>query len=200
MSSALPSVRRATPADLDVVVDVLVQSHVDYVWEQWALPWPDRAQRLARVYRGDIARLALPEGEVWMTEGGESVAVWLPAGAWSGLDDADRAALEAVAQAEFGDRLALIEAVDAQISAARPASAWHLATMGTRPAHQGRGLGAAVLGPRLVALDQAGETAGLETSEIRNVAFYARLGFEVVAEVATPPHDAPHTWLMQRRP
>ena len=198
MSSAQPSVRRATQADLDLVVDVLVESHVDYVWEAWALPWPDRAERLGRVYRGDVGRLALPEGEVWMTEGGESVAVWLPAGAWSTMGADDLQVLGAIARTEFGDRLALIEAVDAEISAARPASHWHLATMGTRPAHQGGGLGAAVLQPRLDELDRAGETAGLETSELRNVGFYERLGFEAVAEVVSPPHAAPHTWLMQR--
>ena len=90
----------------------------------------------------------------------------------------------------------MIDAVDAQISAVRPASNWHLATMGTRPASQGRGFGAAVLRPRLDALDRSGETAALETSEPRNVAFDERLDFEVVAELESPPHDAPRTWIM----
>ena len=192
------SVRRATSADLEVVVAALVESHLDYVWERWALPWADRSERLERVYRADVGIVALPNGEVWMTDGGESVAVWVPAGASATLTTDEREALDAIAHAEFGERLPLLDSVDAQISAARPEAQWHLATMGTLPEHRGRGLGAAVLQPRLVELDRAGETAALETSELRNVAFYERCGFEVVAQVESPPHGAPRTWLMQR--
>jgi len=39
--------------------------------------------------------------------------------------------------------------------------------------------------------------AYLETSSERNVAFYRRLGFDVVGSV-TLPDDGPHTWAMVR--
>jgi hypothetical protein len=57
-----------------------------------------------------------------------------------------------------------------------------------------------VLVPRLEALDGAKEVATLETSDVRNVEFYARLGFRVAAHLDTLPHDAPTTWVMVRDP
>ncbi len=82
MTSAIepvPRARRATTDDLEQVVSVLVESHMSYAWETWAFPGDDRRVRLAALYRADVELLALPHGEVWITDGGESVAVWLPA-------------------------------------------------------------------------------------------------------------------------
>lgn len=187
-------VRRAGPADVDALADVLAESHADYVWERWALLGDDARARLAALYRADLTHLALPAGEVWQTTCGRSVAVWLPAGASTDAgDELERAAVEA-----FGERLAVLDEVEAVIAAARPAADWYLATMGTRPAAQRLGLGTAVLRPRLAELDHTGATAALETSTLDNVAFYSRLGFTTVAELATLPHAAPTTWVMFR--
>jgi predicted N-acetyltransferase YhbS len=106
-----------------------------------------------------------------------------------------------VARATFGDRLAVIEAVAAALGAHRPAEPhWFLATMGTRPERQRQGLGAAVLRPVLDELDRRGEPACLETSSAENVAFYSRLGFEVLVRIEDLPGAAPETWVMWRVP
>ncbi len=62
-------------------MEVLVASHETFVRERWALPHPDRRDRLANLYRCDVGLVALELGEVWITDCGRSVAVWLPAGA-----------------------------------------------------------------------------------------------------------------------
>lgn len=196
--TGLPSVRQAAVDDLDRIVEVLVESHLDYAWEQWALPTPDRRRRLTDLYRADLVELALPVGEVWMTECGSSVAVWIPRGAFERLGADQGQRLESAAQEAFGDRLAIIEVVDAAVAVGRPPADWYLATMGTLPAAQGRGLGTAVLRPRLATLDEHGETAALDTSAEANLRFYGRLGFEVVASHERLPHDAPTTWSMLR--
>lgn len=200
-SGQTPAVRRASEGDLDVVVDVLGESHVDYVWERWALPFPDRGERLEQLYRSDVSTVALRVGEVWMTADGESVAVWLPAGAFAELDTADVVTVEAAAVVAFGnERLDVLAEVEAAVARASPTHDWFLATMGTRPGAQRRGLGSAVLQPRLTALDQANERAVLDTSDPDNVGFYRRFGFEVVAELDRLPHGAPTTWVMMRDP
>jgi ribosomal protein S18 acetylase RimI-like enzyme len=196
-----PVVRRASGSDLDVVVGVLVESHVEYVWERWALPVDDRRKRLEELYRSDVSNVALRVGEVWMTDCGESVAVWLPAGAVAGLDVAEVGAVETAAAAAFGSRrLQLLDEVEAAVARTRPTHDWFLATMGTRPGAQRRGLGSAVLQPRLTALDGANARAVLDTSDLDNVGFYRRFGFEIVAELDRLPHGAPTTWVMSRDP
>jgi predicted N-acetyltransferase YhbS len=193
-----PSVaRRATDDDLDTVVRVLVDSHVDYAWERWALPWDDRRERLDHLYRTDLRCFARGVGEVWMTGCGRSVAVWLPTTA-PASDPSATAELQRAAMEAFGERLGIIDLVDSAIGVRRPACDWYLATMGTLPEAQRSGLGTEVLRPRLQALDDAGASACLETSDPANLRFYGRLGFEVVAELDRLPHGAPTTWVMTR--
>ena len=203
MSDSAPSdigVRRASLSDLDVAVDILVESHRDYVWERWALGEARHVTQLRDLYAADLRSVGIPHGEVWMSGDGRSVSVWLHGDRYEALRVDDLTELERVAVAAFGDRLPLIEEVERVIRDCRPRGHWHLATMGTRPSHQRRGLGTAVLGPRLAALDADGEIASLETSEHSNVEFYGRLGFRVVACVDNLPHGAPTTWLMSREP
>jgi GNAT superfamily N-acetyltransferase len=181
-------------------VHVLVESHATYAWESWALPWNDRHSRLRQLYRADLELVALPHGEVWITDGGESVAVWLPHGVHARLGADDLAELERVSSAALAGRRAALDEVDDLIAIARRTCDWQLATMGTLPTSQGRGFGAAVLEPRLRELDRSKSTAGLETSTTDNVRFYRRLGFEVDTEFDSLPYGAPTTWLMRRPP
>ena len=191
--------RRAGVDDLATVVDVLVASHLDYVWERWALPGEDRRSHLEALFAADLRRFGLPLGEVWMTEDGASAAVWMQQGAFTLAAPAAADEAATVALAAFGDRLAIVDDVDAHVRRARPPADWYLATMGTLPAAQRRGLGTAGLAPRLGALDATGQTATLETSDAGNLGFYGRLGFEVVATLDALPHGAPTTWVMRRR-
>jgi predicted N-acetyltransferase YhbS len=58
---------------------------------------------------------------------------------------------------------------------------WHIGPLGVHPGAQGQGVGASLLQAFLSEVDQAGEPAFLETDVERNVIFYQRFGFEVVA-------------------
>jgi GNAT superfamily N-acetyltransferase len=190
--------RRATAADLDAIVTTLVDSHVDYVWERWTLPGPDRRERLTELIRVDLARLGIPYREVWLHDDAAAVAVWVPTAAVAAPPDA-LATVSRAAMAAFGERRPDIDAVEVVLRAHRPAAPhWFLATMGTRPERQRQGLGRAVLAPVLDELDRAGVAACLETSSTANVAFYSTLGFEPVAHLDRLPAGAPETWVMWR--
>jgi ribosomal protein S18 acetylase RimI-like enzyme len=73
---------------------------------------------------------------------------------------------------------------------------WYLATLGTEPAAQGRGLGSTVLAPVLEECDRDGVGAYLESSKERNLDYYARFGFRVTRELRLP--RGPRVWLMWR--
>lgn len=194
-------VGRATDGDSDTIVATLVASHLDCAWEAWAVPPDGRADRLSRLFRSALTTIGQPHGRVFTTDRCESVAVWVPADADERLSADDLQELVASSAEAFGDRAALVAEASAVIAASATSGArWYLATMGTRPERQRRGLGESVLQPMLRSLDKRAEGARLETSDPANVAWYRKFGFEVVEELADLPHGAPTTWVMFRPP
>jgi ribosomal protein S18 acetylase RimI-like enzyme len=78
-----------------------------------------------------------------------------------------------------------------QMSMAHPEEQhWHLAFIGVDPAHQGKGIGAALLRHMLARIDEQHLHAYLESSNPANVPLYRRHGFEVIREIrvgGSPP-------------
>lgn len=73
----------------------------------------------------------------------------------------------------------------------------HLTFIGVAPFAQGLGVGSALLKATLAPLDAAGTIAFLETSTERNVALYARHGFEQTGVIELP---GLRMWAMTRQP
>ena len=73
---------------------------------------------------------------------------------------------------------------------------WYLGILGTAPAHQGQGLGSALMQPVLDECDEHGILSYLESSKAENIPFYERHGFSVIEEVQIP--DGPKLWPMRR--
>lgn len=193
-------VRRATAADRDAVVATLVDSHLDYVWELWAITGPDRREKLTALVRAHVELIALPNREVWMSSDGAGVAIWRSEPE-EPVDARANTRLAEVGRSVFGSRLAVIEEVDEQVLARRPTEPHRfLATMGVLPHRQREGVGSAVLRPVLDELDRTGTPACLETSALGNVEFYGRLGFTVHAHLDDLPAGAPETWILWRPP
>jgi GNAT superfamily N-acetyltransferase len=193
------TVRRAADPDLEALSETLALAFADYPWTNWTVAADDHAQRLRGLYRLYAQADGLPFGEVWVTDNCESVAFWMPPGHRGPSDDVLERLAPAIERL-FGDRLDAAHDAEAVIRALRPeAPHWYLASMGTRPELQGRGLGSAVLEPVLARCDADRLPAYCDTSTERNVRFYARHGFDVAAETDVP-EGGPHVWLLGRRP
>ena len=75
---------------------------------------------------------------------------------------------------------------------------WYLGFLGTAPAHQGRGLGSAMMEPVLNLCDEQGIVGYLESSKEQNIPFYERHGFAVTQELQI--QNGPKLWAMRREP
>jgi GNAT superfamily N-acetyltransferase len=74
---------------------------------------------------------------------------------------------------------------------------YYLFAIGSRPEHQGKGVGSSIMQAGLDIVDQAAMPAYLESSKQSNVPFYQRFGFEVTEKVV-PAKGCPPLWLMWR--
>jgi len=71
--------------------------------------------------------------------------------------------------------------------------------VGVTPTQQGHGIGSALLASFLARADAEALPCYLETGVARNVGFYERQGFQVVAE-GVLPREGPRLWAMLRVP
>jgi GNAT superfamily N-acetyltransferase len=194
-------VRDATPDDLPAIGRVLAAAFADDpVWTWITSPRTDWSRRAAAWFSA-VARLQLKgHGTVLVDEGLRGAAIWTPPGRWKGtLGDA--ATMSIPSARLFGTRLpralhAL--ATNERIHPTDPPH-WYLELLGTDPAHQGTGVGSALIAEITDRCDREGLDGYLESSKEQNLAFYARHGFEVREEVHVT-RTSPTTWTMWRAP
>ncbi len=95
---------------------------------------------------------------------------------------------------------AVFHAVDAALAEDVREPVWYLGVLGVEPSLRGRGLGSALMRPLLERADREGLATTLETAKARNLALYARHGFEVLRELPPPAPGGPVVWTMRRPP
>lgn len=127
-----------------------------------------------------LAGAAFQHEAAWGIDDLRGVALWLPPGV--GADEVGLEALfvETVPRSQAGDGAAMFE----RMAAHHPKEPhWYLPLIGIDPRAQGQKLGAALMRPALERCDRDGVPAYLESSNARNIPFYERLGFQVVARL-----------------
>jgi ribosomal protein S18 acetylase RimI-like enzyme len=192
------SVRVVTADDLDALGAVLGRAYADDPVWTWVYPQPDRSRRLARMFRS-LLRATRDRGATVLTDQAtRGAAIWQRSDARSlGALGNLRMGTAMIAS---GARIRRGQAVMRAIERRHPHEPhWYLAVLGTDPAHQGEGIGSALV--RHVLDDRAniGEPAYLETETGANVPFYERHGFKVIGQLDVPG-GGPHLWLMWRQP
>ena len=191
-----PTLRRAEASDHAAVVRVLARAFDRDPVANYML----RHDGLERAFGAFFRHTVLPHREAWIAGDALGVALWTPPGKWS-TSGLRLLAMGPALLAAVGATRALARARAAQrVQDRHPAEPhWYLFAIGVEPAHQGRGVGSALLRGELERCDAAREAAYLEASTETNVRLYERHGFAVTEEVRMAA-DAPPMWLMWREP
>ena len=143
--------------------------------------------------------LTLPFGEAWISDDGLGAALWTPPDHWSTLG-AITSAPRLIGAVGITRALETLGSVN-RMTARHPKTPPHyyLFALGVDPAHQGRGLGSALLRAVTSQCDEKKIGAYLEASTPTNARLYARHGFQVTEELKMAK-DAPLVSLMWREP
>lgn len=151
----------------------------------------------AAAFFGHYFDVRLEGGEIFVTNGG--AALWSPPGGNRlGNDFVETDWRQNVETAIDHDERARYESFKKVLDAMTPTEPhWYLGLLGTRPDKQRTGVARGLLEPMLQRADRESLPVFLETGAKGNVDFYARFGFEVVAEEAVP--NGPVVWGMLRR-
>lgn len=162
---------------------------------RWA--WPDPHEyleafpRFARVFGGG----AIEHGTANYHEAFTGVALWLPPGVGPDESSLIRVIQDTVAGSRKDAMFSMFE----QMDGFHPRDPhWHLPLIGVDPAHQGKGIGAALLSHVLQVCDREKLPAYLEASSVRNMSLYERHGFEALGRIQVA--DSPPVVPMARKP
>jgi GNAT superfamily N-acetyltransferase len=201
VTSATTVARPSTTADGDAINAVLASAFADDPVFVWMIP--DAGRRAAI-----LPDLFAPFTEAYQPLGASRVvarsgrvagaAHWAPPGKHAvGDEDADTfmARLAQVSGPDAGRIFEVMNRLDEQHPTV---DCYYLNLLGVDQAHQGRGLGSALLAATLRQCDAQASPAYLEATSPRNRRLYARHGFEVVGEIGLP--DGPSLWPMWREP
>jgi GNAT superfamily N-acetyltransferase len=190
-----PIIETAAAADEERCLAVLTLAFGGDPPCRWA--WPDPQQyleafpRFARAFGGG----AIGHGTAFYYEGFSGVALWLPPGAAPDEESLVKMIEDTVTDERKGAMFSMFE----QMDALHPLEAhWHLPLIGVDPAHQGKGIGSALLSHILNVCDDQNVPAYLEATSPRNVPLYERHGFEAVGSIQVA--DSPQIIAMLRKP
>ena len=126
---------------------------------------------------------AFAHGSAFVANDGEALALWLP----PGIEPDGERMFAILAGILPPARLAELGEFFGQVEQYHPNEPyWYLPVLAADPAHQGKGLGTALMRAALERVDADGTAAFLETGTPRNVEFYKRFGFEALGEVSMP--------------
>jgi GNAT superfamily N-acetyltransferase len=191
--SAGENVRVATPADVPAITETIsLAFQNDPTWS-WAFPDEARRQEQFAVWWRFLIESAMrfEEPAVFVTEGIEAAAIWLPPGEGElSPEDEDRVP-GLVRELVGGHAEGFMELLEG-FEAVQPADPPHyyLSLLGVHDAHRGRGIGMGLLRENLARFDHEGVPTYLESSNATNDHRYEGLGYRKIGEFNTPDDSA----------
>jgi len=192
---ATTAVRSAAMAERPMVVHTIVLAFAADPVVRWV--WPEAHQYLESMPAFTVAFAGggFGDGSADTTDGYEGVGLWLPPGVHPDQNAVGDIVDQTVAKSLQSDLQTLME----KMAGFHPDGPhWYLPMIGVDPAHQNKGLGAALLRHALERCDREGLPAYLESTNPRNVSLYLRHGFVAVGEIHAG--SSPTVVPMLRRP
>jgi GNAT superfamily N-acetyltransferase len=143
---------------------------------------------------------AIPDGWVWITEGGEAASLWVPPGVPE-LRPEEEVRLHPLLVELLGPHAETVYAGFEAFERARPSEEhYYLSLLATHPAHAGHGFGMALLAENLAEVDRERLPAYLESTNPRNDARYEGAGFATTGFFVLPEGPPVTTMWRDARP
>jgi len=188
-------IRPATPADRELVVDILAEAFTDDPVFNWVCDRPGYGRATFEA----MFPLFIPHGVCHLHEPGLGATLWLPPGQPLESPLSLSVILNAL---RFGLRANVrsLQALRTTMGNHPPAPPhYYLFAIGTRARLRGRGIGSGLLQEVTHQCDRQRIPAYLENSKHANLEFFRSHGFEVRRQVRIAP-GSPPLWLMWRTP
>ena len=176
------TVRIAASTDKAPAVDTVVLAFAADPVARWS--WPHSQQYLATMPRlvSAFGGRAFDLGSAYCTDAHAGVALWLPPGVHPDEDRLGELVETTVSASIRHEVFSVFE----QMAKYHPTGPhWYLPLIGVDLAHQGNGLGDALMTYALQHCDRDHVPAYLESTNPRNITLYRRHGFEVLGTIQT---------------
>jgi GNAT superfamily N-acetyltransferase len=193
------------PAQLGTASEVMGRAFADDPLLQFFMPDDAMRNRYIAWFMGMSVDYGLRWGLVHSTpEQVKGAAVWLRPGEtvitpWRMVQVGAVKALWRLGPANLKRMLSSVDHFEKICQRVMTEPFWYLMSLGVDPVEQGQGVGGQLITPVLAEADKTGQPCYLETQKERNLPFYERQGFEVVA-TGTLPLGGPEYWTMRRPP
>jgi GNAT superfamily N-acetyltransferase len=173
-------IRKATMADNERLAETFTSAFADDPMFGWMFPDDrTRLKKLKAFFLFAGPRMGLNHDEVWMMDDGSAAAVWIPPDEWRTPMPRQLAMVPGMLRVcgrDTGRVLGTLGLMEKQHPHDPPS--WYLLALGTEKEKQGKGHGSTLISRMLEQCDEQGLPAYLESSNPRNIPFYARHGFE----------------------
>jgi len=177
----IPTVTVITPDQRDLALSVFTMAFAADPVMRWVFASAQNCLRACPDFANAFGGEAIEQGTAYIADGFKGAAFWLPPGVESDVEGMGAMI------AEYADESALVDAEGfmEQMAHFHPddANCWYLPIIGVDCAHQGQGIGAALMKHALKHIDSQGGSAYLESSNPRNVSLYQRHGFETMGVI-----------------
>jgi GNAT superfamily N-acetyltransferase len=199
----MSTIRPATATDRAELADSLASAFCEdplFTWMAGAGPNQSVGPKLRTIF-DSFLKLDLGRSEhlVFTDEDRIGVAIWKAPNRWKMPSSDMLRALPAMLRGLGTKTPRMIGAFNAIEKVHPEEEHYYLEALGTRQDMQSKGVGSAVIGHMLDRCDAEGMPAYLESSNPRNVPFYARHGFETTGEIVVGK-GAPTVTAMWRKP
>ena len=173
-----PTIETATSSDSVAVFDALTLAFCADPVMRWLYPDPSKFLKHFPELMRHFGTNAFANASAHYVDGFAGAALWLPPNVTFDAEPIVELMQRTVDVKQHADLFTIFN----QMPEYHPQEAhWYLAAIGIDPSRQNQGQGAALIEHALRTCDRNHESAYLESSNPRNISFYRKHGFEVLA-------------------